>query len=724
MDQLVIALTGATMLAACCSAAEPWRTWPPRDYLVRSLVAGTEKILASYHPQTGRFGTEPWICSDQNVLLPLAVAWELDDPNNPYFHDQNLLEVIARGGEVLVDEQDEQGQWTFRKKDNSTWGQILMPWTYSRWIRAYQIVGQALPAASRSKWEQGLRLGFRVLAGRGFPHVHNIPTHHAMALYIAGQCFDQEQWCQAAREFMPRVVAAQDPAGFWSEHFGPVVSYNFTYVEALGVYYHYTRDPAVLEALRRAAVFHAGILWPDGSSVACIDERVIYLPGVATGNVGFSWTPEGRGFLLRQIWQYSAGGERLIDADWAATMLRYGGTGEGIAPPATADESTAVVGDLAQPERGAAVIRRSRPWQWALSGYACPPLNSRWIQDRHNLLDVYHDTLGLVIGGGNTKLQPYWSTFTVGDPSLLRHTPGDENPNFVPDIDLLWTPQSARITTSGEALLSLQYGDVSASVTVSHRPDDSLALCYRAPAGRRAEAHVPLRYRGARLVGANGRIWRLTDEELDLSADELGGGLVYRELSVSVPDGCRVLWPARQHDPYTKDGRSSLSNAKLVLVLPFEDTDERTVIVAHAPTPAFAGIVLDARELPVEISEGSYTKVLDDLGSRFLGNNRPGSFIRFTLPPIAPGRYEVLGDFVLAYVYGIVRVLFDGRQIGEPFDAWCPGVDADGWPVSFGEVDITGAGHSLTVEVIGRNDRASNNMISIKRWLLRPVPNP
>ena len=92
-----------------------------------------------------------------------------------------------------------------------------------------------------------------------------------------------------------------------------------------------------------------------------------------------------------------------------------------------------------------------------------------------------------------------------------------------------------------------------------------------------------------------------------------------------------------------------------------------------------------------------------------------------TLPEIKPGRYEIIGDFVLAYVYGVVRVLFDDRQIGEPFDAWCEGVDADGWPVSFGEVDITPGEHTVTVEIVGQNERATNNMISVKRWLLRPV---
>ena len=143
--------------------AEPpphWDRWPPRDTLIEALVASVERTLASQDRQTGRFGSQPWVCGDQNVIFPLAAAWAIQDPKNPWYHDPRVLEAIGKGGEALADDQDAKGMWTFRKKDNSTWGQIHMPWTYSRWIRAYQLVGDSLPAETKAKWEQGLLLGF------------------------------------------------------------------------------------------------------------------------------------------------------------------------------------------------------------------------------------------------------------------------------------------------------------------------------------------------------------------------------------------------------------------------------------------------------------------------------------------------------------------------------------------------------------------------------------
>lgn len=572
---LAIAIVSLPVLAA---AEQPFDAWPPHDYLLKSLVAAIPKCLDSFHEDTGRFGSEPWICQDQNVLLPLAAAWSIEDAGNPWFHKPELLNAIAKGGEVLTKEMDADGKWTFRKKDNSTWGQIHMPWTYSRWIRAYALVRDALSAESRAVWEKGLKLGFSGIRAYADGSVHNIPTHHAMALYIAGICFDNDDWKQAAKAFMAKVVAAQDPVGYWSEHSGPVVGYNLVYVDALGVYYHFSKDPAVLDALTRSARFHSSVLWPNGASVSAIDERQIYHSHIDTGNVGFSWTPEGRGFLLKQVGAFSENAAKNVDADYAAAMLLYGGAGEAKMPATEMDDAVTVIG------ADKALVQRSKPWQWALSAYACTPIDSRWIQDRQNLLDIYHDSLGLVAGGGNTKLQPYWSTFTVGDPALLKHTPGDENPHFIPAIDLRWTPDEAVLNhEERKSELALKYGDVDCRVSVALQDGHSLTVTYRAPKGRHVEAHLPLLRRASELVTGSGQSISLTEADLLLESNVIGGFIVNGGLKVTVPVLAQIRWPMWQHDPYKKDGRSSIEAAKLVIALPFEDVGEHTITLTLVP---------------------------------------------------------------------------------------------------------------------------------------------
>lgn len=706
-------LSFALLLALPALAqAVPLTVWPPREQLLKGLVAGVEPILKSQDPATGRFGTKPWICSDQNVLLPLAAAWSLEDPANPWYHSDRVLQAIARGGEALVDDQDPKGMWTFRKKDNSTWGQIHMPWTYSRWIRAYALVKDALPAASREKWEKGLLLGFSGIRKYMGSRVQNIPCHHAMALYIAGMVFDNADWREAATGYMAKVVAEQDAAGFWSENFGPVIGYNEVYVDALGMYYHFSKDPVVLGALRRAAQFHAAVLWPDGSSVACLDERQIYHAGIETGTVGFTFTPEGRGYLLQQMGQYLAKGN-LPGAEYAATMLLYGDGGEGVKPAAAGDEATAWIG------KHDGYIRRQKPWQWALSGYACPVPQNRWIQDRHNLLDVFCDGLGLVAGGGNTKLQPYWSTFTVGDCSLLKHTPGDENPVFNPQLDLQWVPTSAKLTEQGR--LELKYGTLDLSARCEVQPDGSLKVVYEAPADQRVEAHLPLLNRANRLILGNGKTLRLDDTPVVLNATEIGGWFEYGGLRVTPPQGASLRWPVMQHDQYRKDGSATLGTAKLVVVMPFAGTNRQEVLLTQTPPEVFNGPVFEARDLKCTFSPEAYIKRLDDLGSQFLGARQPGHFISFTLPQVPAGKYELLGEFVLAYSYGIVQVSLDGKAVGQPFDAYWPSVDAAGERVSFGTVELAGGDHEVRVTLTGKNEKATGHLISVKRWLLKKL---
>ncbi len=576
---LVLALFLASVGASAAqkaAAADAFKTWPPRTFLIQSLVKSVDETLKTYHPETGRFGTDPWICTDQNVLLPLAAAWSIKDPANPYYHDKKLLAVIGKGGEALVDDQDKDGKWLFRKKDNSTWGMIYMPWTYSRWVRAYVLVKDALPKAQREKWEKGLLLGFTGIRRDEIQRVHNIPCHHAMALYIAGVAFKNEEWKKAAWDFQQKVMAEQSPEGYWSENFGPVVSYNMVYTDALGAYYFFSKDPAVPEVLKRAVRFHSAILWSDGTSAACIDERVIYHKNINTGNVGFSDSPEGRGFILSQLAKSVAAGREGLGGDYAASLLLYGGKGEIVPLPTEQDRGVSVIG------KNDAVIVRDKPWEWAFSSYTTKPIQNRWIQDRQNYVDIFNAGQGLLAGGGNTKLQPYWSTFTVGDPGFLRHREGDENPEFLPKIDLLWTADTAVITQSGNPTkMVLKYGDIECAVTVEVMAGERVAIVtYEAPEGKKVEAHLPLMMLADSIKTEKGGVFALSENELVLDAKNIGAHFDLGRLRVVIPEGASVRWPAKQHNPYTKDGRSELRDAKLVVVLPFEKTNVQRVMLS------------------------------------------------------------------------------------------------------------------------------------------------
>ena len=106
-----------------------------------------------------------------------------------------------KAGDALIADMDASGQWEFRKKDGSTWGPIWMPWTYSRWVRTFALIRDDMPPERRDAWTKALTLGYTGIARSALGHVHNIPAHHAMGLYAAGQALDRPEWCRQAASF-------------------------------------------------------------------------------------------------------------------------------------------------------------------------------------------------------------------------------------------------------------------------------------------------------------------------------------------------------------------------------------------------------------------------------------------------------------------------------------------------------------------------------------------
>ncbi|NUQ00219.1 MAG: hypothetical protein HUU35_10235, partial [Armatimonadetes bacterium] len=227
--------------------------------------------------------------------------------------------------------------------------------------------------------------------------------------------------------------------------------------------------------------------------------------------------------------------------------------------------------------------------------------------------------------------------------------------------------------------------------------------------------------RGGRLRLGSGQVHRLGEADLVVPANATGGSLTWQGLHLELPPGASLRWPARQHDPYRKDGRSPLATAKLVVVIPLPDDSPRGVTLSRRSEPPFEGIALEARDLPVTCTADSYLKRLDDLGSQFLGAKKLGEAMTFTLPAQPPGKYELLAEFVMAHSYGIVELSLAGKVIGQRFDGYTEGVDADGERVSFGTVDLAAGPQPLTVTVVGRNPAATAQLISLKRILLRPL---
>jgi hypothetical protein len=569
------AYIGSAILLICSvpAGAEPYFY---KHDLLPALVKEIPTILDDQDTATGHFGKGVWIVTDQNVLYPLAVAWSIKDDRNPWYHSDRVLDAITRGGDALIAAQDKKGMWTFRKKDNSTWGQIYMPWTYSRWIRAYSLVREAMAPEKRAAWDKSLIHAFTGIEHEAIKEVQNIPAHDAMALYLAGKVFNRPEWSTTATNFLHKVADAQYPGGYWTENIGPVVGYNFVYVDLMGAYYGMSHDPAILPVLKRAAEFHANFTYPDGSAIETIDERQVYHAGVSGQGVGFSFTPLGRGYLRRQMQLL----KRSPGADVLAGLLLYGEEGETEDAPGLGDRH------YVSPDK-LSLVHGEKGWCVCLSAYTAPVPTSRWIQDRQNLVSVFHPAVGLILGGGNTKLQPRWSTFTAGDVNLLFHKAGEEEPNFIPPAGLRHTPTNAALTSDGVGL-ALQYDANRTRVTVDLPSSTTARLTYTLdsdPTGT-VEAHAPLMpAMGKEWRTASGKTGTLTTDSIHLSAEDAGGWIEHDGWRAVMPKGSQLDWPILPHNQYRKDGRAEAAEGKLVVTMPLKSKGDSAVLELAVTDP-------------------------------------------------------------------------------------------------------------------------------------------
>lgn len=520
-------------------------------------------ILAAQNHKTGRWGHGPIVVTDQNAIYPLAVAWSQKYPGNKFFHDPKLLSAILRGGDFLISQQKSDGEWVFRTHDGGEWGDIYMPWTYSRWIRTYGLIAGALPPDERTRWQIALTLGFTGIAKsklHGDLHfIENIPTHHAMALYIASQLFHRPDWKQKAIAYLHAAIKAQNPGGFWTENLGPVVNYNFVYMDTLGTYYAISHDPAVLPALTRAAAFHANFTYPDGRKVETIDERNAYDPEIEIPNVGFTFSPLGRAYIfqqlhLRELLHQSAG------PDLAASMILYAQDGPTEPTPADTDHQF-ILG------HNDAVVLRQKPWFICLSAYHTPIPQDRWIQDRQNFLSIYHDGTGLIIGGGNTKLTPLWSTFTAGDTDLLQHKIPTTNPSYLEPPGLLHVPDDLKLIPDKLTLLAT-YAGAKCKLTVNIQDANHLRITVSLlnHSDLPIAAHITL-------VPNPKAKWtsHSAKDSLEVHCTAIPDEFNPHSLSswtLDAPLDCTAKYPVYAYDQYVKNGKAPPSMARMVITIP------------------------------------------------------------------------------------------------------------------------------------------------------------
>lgn len=533
-----------------------------------ALVAGQAERFLELQWSDGRFAGEPeretdeWDFYQQQFILPAALLWVSDRQDNRWRGDGRLWQAILRNGRHLVERIAEDGSMTWRL------GGVVLgrPFVCQRltcaWLLAYQMLKARLPAEDAELWRTRIEQACAwLVAHHLLPHQHvtrftshdvGTGTNH-FALYLslvwrAGVEFGRAEWTDLATGLMRRLIADQRPGGYWEEHQGPALGYNYLTYHGVEEYTAWSGDDIGMEALRRGLELHRHWTYPDGVPVECIDGRMRHLSGpMLWGLSGFTRWPEGRGYarlLLGRVGRDGAlpSGETVARIAEAYLLLHEGE--EAPAPQSQASYRHELDGN--------SVVRKAGPWVAALSGQCSPPWpENQFCLDRQALVSIWHQDAGLVVDGSNSKFQPELATFCRGAGREADHM-----------------PVAARLASSGEEeRVVCRYPSFGAEASIRIISAQALEVRPRAAEGVTATI-VPNVGRGERLriEGVGER--ELADDSWSLTPEQHQGRLYFRGVTMRLPEQTTIAYPVSPFNSYSADNTSPPSANRLVVRWP------------------------------------------------------------------------------------------------------------------------------------------------------------
>lgn len=496
--------------------------------------------------------------SNPGALLAAAVLYAKKHPANPGFGDKQQLALALKLGDLLANEAE---------KDQAENKQHY-EWEIHFWLDAFRLLEKDLGVERRARWQREIEKISRWFAGEvaariDFPRYQGpyirTSTNHlaifASTVYLSGRVLSNKEWETLGARAMHRLAAEEQTAdGYWGEFTdnGPATGYNYLTMTCVALYWEHSQDPAALQALRRATTFHKHFTWPDGTPVETINGRNRHWGVSPWGHFGFSHWPDGRGYGEFLAGFFTAGGlgsKTLGRLAQSALYYHEGPTEK------TPQELPAFVHQMKVP----AGIRKTGPWTVCLSGLIDTPIDSQFTLDRQGHLSIFHDKLGLIITGANSRNQPELATFL------------EKTKDRVTTI-----PLSSRLRMNDDRdRLGLGYHTFFAEADLPTPTDERLALRFAiTETGRGRLQDVKLNLQlclkaGETLETAKSKV-ELGEKRIELGPEQIGGWLRHRGWTLRVGRTARLAWPILPFNPYKNGPETDMRHAIGVLTVPVQ----------------------------------------------------------------------------------------------------------------------------------------------------------
>lgn len=500
----------------------------------------------------------PELPASPSVMLAAAVLYTRQHPENSLFGNKDMLKLALEVGDLVAKDSEQDPS-----EDRQDY-----EWEIHCWLDAYRLLEFELTSERRLSWKSALERNVRwfeaeVEARIDFPRFQGpfirTSTNHlalfASTVYLAGRILRNPEWEDLGTRAMHRLASEEQAAdGYWGEYTdnGPASGYDYLTMTCVALYWEHSRDTAALEALRRSIDFQKHFTWPDGTPVETLNGRNRHWGVSAWGHFAFSNWPDGRGFA-EFLSQFFVAGE-VSNRDLghiSQTALYYH---EGPIAPAP-QELPAYLHQL----EVSAGIRKSDPWIICLSGLREPPTDSQFTLDRQAALSIYHQKLGMIVLGANSKHQPELAT-------IMETVDGS----------VTTVPVSSRLQMrDGGDRLGLAHRRFFAVLEVPPAEPERLRFNFEITErgrGRMKEAQLNLQLalKAGEVLETTSKKIVLDENRVELGPDEIGSFIRHRGWKLSVGSAAHLTWPVFGFNPYRNAPETDLRHAVGVLTIPIE----------------------------------------------------------------------------------------------------------------------------------------------------------
>ena len=548
----------AVALLAATSLAGAERL--PAGYF-RLMEAGSAKVEERLNAEPGAdlqaLESRPgWRHFPYAILAP-AVLYAKKHSDNHRFHDDRMLALAIRIGDLLASE-NEKGRYTPRLDSD---------WDTYMWLETYRLLERELGEERSARWKREIEKNVAPLAPDAAerldfpwynsPFIGTSPNHYALwasTLHLAGSVFGNKEWERLGETVIRRFATVEQSAdGYWGEHnnSGPTTGYNHLTLTGVALYWEHSKDPVVLPALRRATDFHKYYTYPDGTPVEVVNDRNRHWGVSAWGQFAFSHFADGRRYA-EFLTSHFKPGDLTMDTlgRLSQDALYYH---EGRTEPIP-QELSQYAHQMSVP----AGIRKTGPWVVCLSGLiSTQAVTSQFYLDRQGSLSIFHEKLGLIVTGANSKRQPELATFSESVQGQIFHMPISSRLQMGEEYDRL---SLAFNTFFGDLKVSRPSPEQVAFrvvITGKGRPAEeaqlTLQLCLKA---------------GETLETGAGKKIAVGTERVTLGPEDLGGWIRHHGWTLRVDPTARLIWPVYPHNPYANAPETSLEYAVSALSVP------------------------------------------------------------------------------------------------------------------------------------------------------------